>query len=167
MSLDWLHQKRRSNISDVLSSHHGRGWMEELVTNLSCFCPYSHPCPGACWLWVNTGLFLWPSQSRELLANGVIQWERYDIEESRDECWMEFSWDFSQFGKESPPTSRTSKYSYGKMVYLNASRQSLGESEGLFELHRAQIGSDFQAYYISFPVFQKNRRSGVWHEHLR
>lgn len=167
MSLDWSHQKRRSNISDVFSSHHGRGWMEELVINPSSLCPYSHPRPGACWLWVNTGLFLWQSQCRELLANGVIQWERYDIEESRDECWMEFSWGFSQFGKESPSTSRTSKYSYGKMVYLNASHRSLGESEGLFELHRAQIGEWLSGILRFFSCVSKNKRCGVWHERLR
>lgn len=52
-----------------------------------------------------------------------------------------------------PPTLRTFKYSYGNMAYLNAICHSLGESEGLFELHRVQIGEwIFQAYYIYFRM---------------
>jgi len=44
---------------------------------------------------------------------------------------MSVGWSFlgvSQFGEKSPLTLRTVKYSYGKMVYLNASCYSLGES---------------------------------------
>lgn len=48
---------------------------------------------------------------------------------------MEIFLGFLQFEEESPL-----KYSHGKMMYLNASCHGLGESEGLFELHRAQNG---------------------------